>query len=215
MNHFFLKIKIEKGAQSGFSLVETLVSLAILMTAVLGPMSIAQSGIQGARIASQNITAIFLAQEAIEMVKAQVYSAETNGNSDKNPLNGSTNNPNYWLTNVRDCENGTNGCAVDASTGAPTPIAKCSGSGTNPCPPLYINGNGFYTTTDTDSSHTFSGSSSAKNEITPYTRQVIIGATGNLDERLITVTVNWYQPDGVTLRGTYTANDYIFQSPTM
>lgn len=191
MKSFFLKIA--QDTQAGFSLVETLVSLAILMTAVLGPMSIAQTGIQGARIASQNITAIFLAQEAIELVKAQVYSAETNGDGSKD-----SSNPNYWLKDVKMCEGGT-ACAVDASPGASSQIQNCSST----CPPLYINASGFYTI-DT------SGGT-----ITPYVRQVAITGNGTDDWRKITVTVQWYQPDGVTLRGTYTADDWLYNLPRM
>lgn len=200
MKSFFLKIA--QDTQAGFSLVETLVSLAILMTAVLGPMSIAQTGIQGARIASQNITAIFLAQEAIELVKAQVYSAETNGDGSKD-----SSNPNYWLKDVKMCEGGT-ACAVDASPGASSQIQNCSST----CPPLYISGDGFYTTQATNAS---GAAGSSVNEKTPYVRQVAITGNGTDDWRKITVTVQWYQPDGVTLRGTYTADDWLYKSSAM
>lgn len=58
-----------KTKENGFTLVETLVAIAILLVIIVGPMSIAQKGIQNAFFAREQLTAVFLAQEAIEGVR--------------------------------------------------------------------------------------------------------------------------------------------------
>lgn len=54
---------------SGFTLVETLVAISILLLVIVGPITIAQKGIRNAYFANEQFTAVFLAQEAIESVR--------------------------------------------------------------------------------------------------------------------------------------------------
>ncbi len=54
----------------GYSLVEVLVSIAVLLLALVGPMTIAAKGIQSAIFSKEQTTAMFLAQEGVEMVIA-------------------------------------------------------------------------------------------------------------------------------------------------
>lgn len=54
----------------GFTLVETLVAISLLLLVIIGPMTIAQKGIKNAYFANEQTTAVFLAQEAIEAVRA-------------------------------------------------------------------------------------------------------------------------------------------------
>ena len=54
---------------TGFTLVETLVAITILLLVVIGPMTAAQKGVQNAYYANEQIAATFLAQEAIEAVR--------------------------------------------------------------------------------------------------------------------------------------------------
>ena len=51
-------------------MVETLVAISILLLVVVGPMTTAQKGIKNAYFANEQVTAVFLAQEAIEAVRA-------------------------------------------------------------------------------------------------------------------------------------------------
>ncbi len=53
----------------GFTLVETLVAVTILLTVVIGPMTIASRGLQNAYFAGDQTTAIYLAQEAVESIQ--------------------------------------------------------------------------------------------------------------------------------------------------
>lgn len=61
-------LSIQKN-KKGFTLVETLVAIAVLLIVIVGPMGIAQKGIQNAYYANEQVTAVFLAQEAIEAVR--------------------------------------------------------------------------------------------------------------------------------------------------
>jgi type II secretory pathway pseudopilin PulG len=54
---------------SGFTLVEALVAISILMVAVTSPMMIAQKSLSTAILTKDQMTASFLAQDAIESVK--------------------------------------------------------------------------------------------------------------------------------------------------
>jgi len=54
----------------GFTLVETLVAISILLLVVVGPMTVAQKGIRSAYFANEQVVATFLAQEAIEAVRS-------------------------------------------------------------------------------------------------------------------------------------------------
>ena len=54
--------------QRGFSLVETLVAITILLVAILAPMRIASQSIKTAGFAREQLTAVFLAQEGIETI---------------------------------------------------------------------------------------------------------------------------------------------------
>lgn len=55
--------------QSGFSLVETLVAITILLVVIVGPMSISSSAARGTSFASEQVIAFFLAQEGAEIAQ--------------------------------------------------------------------------------------------------------------------------------------------------
>ena len=52
----------------GYSLVEVLVAITVLMVALVGPLTIAQAGLQKAMKARDHTMAVFMAQEGIEAV---------------------------------------------------------------------------------------------------------------------------------------------------
>lgn len=56
--------------KTGYSLVEVLVSIAVLLIAIVGPMTIAAQGIKSARFALEQNSAFFLAQEGVEAIFA-------------------------------------------------------------------------------------------------------------------------------------------------
>lgn len=56
-------------SQSGFSLVETLVAITILLIVISGPMSISTSSARSTSFASEQVIAFFLAQEGAELAQ--------------------------------------------------------------------------------------------------------------------------------------------------
>lgn len=61
--------KSELATPAGFTLLETLVAISIISVAIAGAFSIAPQGLLAARFAKNQITASYLAQEAIEIVR--------------------------------------------------------------------------------------------------------------------------------------------------
>lgn len=55
--------------KSGFTLIEALVAISILMIAIASPMLLAQKSLSTATLSKDQMTATFLAQDAIEAVK--------------------------------------------------------------------------------------------------------------------------------------------------
>jgi len=55
--------------QSGFSLVETLVAITILLIVIVGPMSISSSAARSTSYSSEQVVAFFLAQEGAEIAQ--------------------------------------------------------------------------------------------------------------------------------------------------
>src|SRR3989344_1273934 len=53
--------------QSGFSLVETLVAISVLLIVVVGPMTISMRTAKSTSFASEQVQAFFLAQEGLEL----------------------------------------------------------------------------------------------------------------------------------------------------
>ena len=89
-----MKKKIKKilKRNSGFTLIEALVAISILMIAIASPMALAQQGLSSATLSKDQMIAAFLAQDGIESVKniRDQISARgiTTGNTDwlNNPL---------------------------------------------------------------------------------------------------------------------------------
>ena len=153
----------------GFTLIETLVAISILMVAVASPLTIAQKGLASAIYAKDQIIASYLAQDAIE------YIINASG---KNVADGAN-----WLNNITgstkcdtDCKVSTDKVDFTSSDA----IGNCGGT----CPVLkYDESSHIY-------SHTSGGNSS-------FRRSVIVDETVTDVEALITVTMSW-QDKGAT-----------------
>lgn len=96
--------------ERGFTLIETFVAITILVTAVAGPLTLAQKGLTSALIARDQLMASFLAQEGIEYVRQQ---------RDSNSLQGLS-----WLNGLSACIG--QDCMIDAA--ADSAPATCSGA---------------------------------------------------------------------------------------
>lgn len=101
MKNFIKKIIKEK-TNRGFTVLETLVAVFILVLAITGPMVFAQSGLRTAFLARDQITAFFLAQDAIETIK---------NIRDDNALKG-----NDWLSRITDECSVNENCLISVET---------------------------------------------------------------------------------------------------
>lgn len=152
--------------QKGFSLVESLVAIVILITAIAGVSSALRTAISSYTLSRDQIVAFYLAQEGFEFIRNM---------RDENALNNRN-----WLTgisaNVNDpCWFG-NACIVDPiNSTIPT---RCSAPGF--CPSLRQ-----------DATSLFYGHNGAWNE-TKFRREIILTQI-NSNEISILVTVNWAQ----------------------
>lgn len=63
-----MKNIIKQKKEKGFTLIEALISISILMISVVAPLSVASSSLIAAKIAEKQIVAAYLAQDAMEYV---------------------------------------------------------------------------------------------------------------------------------------------------
>jgi prepilin-type N-terminal cleavage/methylation domain-containing protein len=110
MFNFILKNK--KKGKRGFTLVEMLVAVGILVTSTAGPIFLPAQGIGIADEAKNKILAVYLADEAIEVIKNR---------RDSNILNGAS-----WLSGFDSCTS-TTPCDVDVWTGSISPCVAING----------------------------------------------------------------------------------------
>lgn len=162
----------------GFTLLEALVAISILMVAVVAPITIAQRGLSSAIYSKSQMIASYLAQDAVEYIRNK---------RDEVTLNNS--NTNNWsnLSIFGDYQSKTlcfsdNGCQIDTIKQDINQAVKDFSSTV----PLQKDGsNGLY-------GYDINGGAD-----TNFTRQVklelrpVTGVTTSLDEVLITVTVGW------------------------
>ncbi|NTV44543.1 MAG: prepilin-type N-terminal cleavage/methylation domain-containing protein [Candidatus Yonathbacteria bacterium] len=113
--------------QKGFSLIETLVAVSILMLAVVGPLTIASKGLNSAQFARDQIIAFHLAREATELIRNR---------RDTNMLPEGA-DPAAWLNGLAACQSPSL-CIVDPMTMV---FSSCPGG---VCPPLRRSANGVY-----------------------------------------------------------------------
>lgn len=146
----------------GFTLVETLVAIAILLLAVTGPLMLSRNTLSTGIHTQGGTTAQYLAEDAVEYVKAVRANNRKAGND--------------WLAGLDPCINDS--CTIDTTKVETdsSAINDCGGS----CPPLRFN-----------TATAQYGYDSGWDE-SPYTRSVSIEEfTGNDHEVFLTVTVDW------------------------
>ena len=168
----------------GLTLVEVLVAISILLMSVVMPMVIYSNSIVNARYAGEQITATFLAQEAIELVKYRI-STELNNNA--------ATGGNDWFDVLPRCSgsgfSGNNICSISAPSGD-----VCRQFGGVSCDfGLYINSDNLYT-------HDNSGTQ------TIFSRTVWFENNPDENAALVSSTVTWDSNSGTK---SVTVQEYI------
>ncbi len=151
--------------KNGFTIIESLVAIAILVVTIVGATSAIQSALSSYVFSKDQIIAFYLAQEGFEQIR--------------NIRDGNQINNRAWLAGIASgaadpCYFGS-ACTVDPI--ASSAATRCA-SGPGNCPFLRQN-----TTTG------FFGYNAAW-PATPFRREITI-ASINADEVAVTVTVNW------------------------
>jgi len=108
------------GVRPGFTLIEAFVAISILVMAMVGPLAIASQSATLAAFTRDQVTANFLAQDAVEYIRWI---------RDSNQLSG-----NDWMSRLSNCisSSGGSACYFDSSLTSPS-IQSCASGG---CPAL-------------------------------------------------------------------------------
>ena len=153
--------------QKGFTLVEALVAITVLLLALAGPMTISARGLQSAFFAQDQTTAFYLAQEVSEIVRYARDNAILADDTlfDVIPAVCQTSN--------------ADGCGIDTRS---LTFFDCSGSGGDACVLLFdtdgiSNQRGLYNHTE--------------GEETRFTRRLWIEEVVDDAEAEVTVEVSW------------------------
>lgn len=158
----------------GFTLVETIVAISVMMLAILGPLAVSTNSLSSSSISTNQIIAYNLAEEGMEVL--------INKRDSLIFLNPSTGwNDFINVTQAGQCQTGGGkyGCDVDITTGN---LFACTGTSFGPCT-LHKNSlTGLYGYNSSD-------------PLTNFERRMYVQAGGG-DEKQVTVTVNWKEKSG-------------------
>jgi prepilin-type N-terminal cleavage/methylation domain-containing protein len=170
--------------KKGFTLVETLVAISILLIAIAGPLTIAAKGLSTSFYARDQVTAFYLAQEGIEYIRniRDTYgidsAVDSTGWFDGGISPG--------VMDACRTDRGATFCRIDVTTGV---ISACAASESNDsegtkCKPLELTNTGVGV-------YGYSGGTPSI-----YTRDISISpvAGANGDAFRISVTVSWRSP---------------------
>lgn len=156
-----------KEKNRGFTIVETLVAIAILLVSVTGPMAFSRTGLVSLEIYEDRAKALSLAREGLEAVK---------NIRDNNNLTGAP-----WLDGLNSC-NGALKCSID-TTIIPFDVDLCDPSGCDPLLQDEVAGIVKY-------GHT--GEPSKFTRTITVREKTLSDETGPVsNEAIVTVTVEW------------------------
>lgn len=167
--------------KNGYSLVEVLVAVSILMLSIVGPMTIAVKSYQSAQYTRQQNTAFFLAQEGISIVNA------IRNNGALAHYKTPSTNPWAWTTEPKlsACFLPT-GCNINASNTTFTQNVSTYSTNIIDCSTISNCALKFDESTPRAIYHLSTGSGT----LTPYTRIIKLKKIG-ADEVLVQSEVQW------------------------
>lgn len=163
-----------KQSLQGFTLIETLVAIAILTVAIVGPFVAIQNALTASFAARDQLVASMLAQEAIEYVRAI-----RDGNYIYNVANPS--GARSWFYGI-DATNGVNcvdrNCTIDFKENT---HAWCGANGSGTCPVL----------NRSTSNYLYSHLPANSTNVASVFRRTVRLTSLNAREMQVTVTMNW------------------------
>ena len=179
---------IKLNFKKGFTLLEALVAVSILMVAVVAPMTIAQKGLSSATYSKSQMIASYLAQDAIEYIKNVRDQVSIRNSFEWDKLWDSNESPNLFICLAPNPSDP--GCEIDTNSGGGVGLVRSYTDGV-----LYKDADGFY------------GLDSVGTDKTIFTRKINItlndddlDANGNEYEALVTVTVGWTGGNSVEVK---------------
>jgi prepilin-type N-terminal cleavage/methylation domain-containing protein len=159
----------KRNTKKGFTMIETLVAIFILLISTTGPLSFAQSGLRASFLARDQIVAFYLSQDVIETIKNLRDNNSLSG-ADWLALDGGA------LSSLDQCTTGGRGCRME--TGSNFTIEQCSST---PCEPMYYN----------DTTKEFVLDDTAATTPSKYTRTFYVDELEDDREIQIIVVVEW------------------------
>lgn len=177
---------ISYNKQSGFSLVETLVAITLLLLVIVGPMTIVSTAAKSTSFSSEQVTAFFLAQEGAELIQKarddlQLVNYGQTGWAAFKDIDGI-----YSICfdsdNDNDSDNNDRGCGITIrtdGTGTLTTPVNCT---------TLTNCNLYLNTSGTIRSRFLHDSTNAT--LTPYTRRIFLQNI-NANEVKVVSRVTW------------------------
>lgn len=170
----------------GFTLIETLVAIMVLMSAIVGPLVIVQQGLKATTVAKDQDTAFYLAQDAVEYIR---FVRDTNKLSGGDWLTGAGGGGNIRNLTVCKSANGSAQCRVDSMQNQQSTIVSCSGDTGGVCKAIQYDAANNYFSYTTGTASLF---------IRTITITTPVGS--NSDEAALAVTVTWSDPVPHTIR---------------
>jgi prepilin-type N-terminal cleavage/methylation domain-containing protein len=182
----------------GFSLIETLIAVSILMIAIAGPLSLVQAGLFSSIHQRNQVTATYLAQEALEYIKGvrDANSYTQYGGSNLNWLTGPDSSSLLHNSSNSGLCDGSDGCYVDPHGKLPGGVFVWKVSSVKKL------------TASTVGAFRYSYETGGTFIDSPYTRTVFISSVGNNgDEVKVTVKIDW---NDNALARSYTVSENIY-----
>ena len=153
--------RIPAGTRRGFTLIETLVAISVFMLAIIGPLTIIRLALSTAAVSKDQVSAFYLAQDAIEYVV--------------NLRNSNSKNGNPWLSGIdTDCIDDE--CTIDTNEADPAVAIQ---SDVGDCDPLRY-----------DPVSQRYGCDSSWEE-SPFTRTIRLEEVEPNTEMVLVVTIAW------------------------